>query len=203
MAEYGSMFLVSGLAAILFFGGWHGPIPIASMAAQGLNSSLAGTGETIWLVDYLANLAGCLNFLLKGVVGVVVMVWVRWTLPRLRIDQVITTCLKYCVPIVAVCFLGALAWQMTPALGSPNDWNLMTGGTRRSQVREAWVISAERADMERASLDSAGEAEEEALGGEGQGDEGHVQGEGVVPAEATKNGDVAGVGGGAVKGGAG
>ena len=28
MAEYGSMFLVSALAAILFFGGWHGPIPI-------------------------------------------------------------------------------------------------------------------------------------------------------------------------------
>ena len=34
------------------------------------------------------------------------MMWVRWTLPRLRIDQVITTCLKYCVPIAAVAFLG-------------------------------------------------------------------------------------------------
>ena len=30
MAEYGSMFVVSGLAAILFFGGWNGPIPIFS-----------------------------------------------------------------------------------------------------------------------------------------------------------------------------
>ena len=29
MAEYGSMFAVSGLAAILFFGGWNGPVPIA------------------------------------------------------------------------------------------------------------------------------------------------------------------------------
>ena len=38
------------------------------------------------------------------------MIWVRWTLPRLRIDQVMTTCLKYCVPIAAVMFLGATVW---------------------------------------------------------------------------------------------
>jgi NADH-quinone oxidoreductase subunit H len=39
------------------------------------------------------------------------MMWVRWTLPRLRIDQVITTCLKYCVPIAAVMFLIVTLWQ--------------------------------------------------------------------------------------------
>ena len=54
---------------------------------------------------------GTLNVIVKGVVGVTVMMWVRWTLPRLRIDQVITTCLKYCVPIAAVAFLGATLWQ--------------------------------------------------------------------------------------------
>ena len=54
---------------------------------------------------------GTLNIIFKGVVGVTVMMWVRWTLPRLRIDQVITTCLKYCVPIAAVAFLGATLWQ--------------------------------------------------------------------------------------------
>src|SRR5205085_10057390 len=37
MAEYGSMFLVSGLAAILFFGGWHGPIPL--ITASGIDDS--------------------------------------------------------------------------------------------------------------------------------------------------------------------
>ena len=36
MAEYGSMLLVSGLAAILFFGGWNGPIPIFHMLGMGL-----------------------------------------------------------------------------------------------------------------------------------------------------------------------
>jgi len=44
------------------------------------------------------------------VVGVTFMIWVRWTLPRLRIDQVMQVCLKYCVPIAAVMFLGATAW---------------------------------------------------------------------------------------------
>ena len=36
MAEYGSMFAVSVLASILFFGGWNGPIPIADMARPGV-----------------------------------------------------------------------------------------------------------------------------------------------------------------------
>jgi NADH-quinone oxidoreductase subunit H len=39
------------------------------------------------------------------------MIWVRWTLPRLRIDQVMKTCLKYCTPIAAVMFVGAVGWK--------------------------------------------------------------------------------------------
>ena len=136
MAEYGSMFLVSGLATLLFFGGWHGPIPI--FGPDLLNWSYApGVGD--WaLSGYLANLAGCLNFVLKSVMGVTFMIWVRWTFPRLRIDQVITTCLKYCVPIAAVCFLGALVWEAMD-VPSPNNWNLMNRQPR-STVRENWVV---------------------------------------------------------------
>jgi NADH-quinone oxidoreductase subunit H len=103
MAEYGSMMAVSLLASILFLGGWHGPIPIASWLG------LTFENGPVW--GYLGNVLGCVNIVTKGVVGVTVMMWVRWTLPRLRIDQVITTCLKYCVPIAAVCFLGATWWQ--------------------------------------------------------------------------------------------
>jgi NADH-quinone oxidoreductase subunit H len=103
MAEYGSMFSVSILAAILFLGGWHGPIPIGSM--------LGLTYENGAVPGYFGNLLGMLNVLFKGVMGVSVMMWVRWTLPRLRIDQVITTCLKYCTPIAAVMFLGAALWS--------------------------------------------------------------------------------------------
>ncbi|MGD9634890.1 MAG: NADH-quinone oxidoreductase subunit NuoH [Pirellulales bacterium] len=103
MAEYGSMMAVSLLAAILFLGGWNGPVPVSSMLG------LTFEHGPVW--GYLGNLLGCINVIGKGVTGVTLMMWVRWTLPRLRIDQVITTCLKYCVPIAAVCFLGATVWQ--------------------------------------------------------------------------------------------
>ncbi|MEO8496087.1 MAG: complex I subunit 1 family protein [Planctomycetota bacterium] len=158
MAEYGSMFLVSGLAAILFFGGWHGPIPIAGPIAGVLSfvveplvnfggyllsfffSDVQSVGEGV-VATQIANLIGCLNFLLKGTIGVTVMMWVRWTLPRLRIDQVITTCLKYCVPLAAFGFLGAMCWQMfeLPAL---ND--LPVVGIHRFEARESWVIEADK-----------------------------------------------------------
>jgi NADH-quinone oxidoreductase subunit H len=103
MAEYGSMLAVSLLASILFLGGWHGPIPIGNW--------LGLTFENGFWWGFAGNVLGTLNILFKGVVGVTVMMWVRWTLPRLRIDQVITTCLKYCVPIAAVGLLGATWWQ--------------------------------------------------------------------------------------------
>lgn len=102
MAEYGSMFAVSGLAAILFFGGWNGPLPIASwLGLTHANGSVLG---------YLGNFLGMLNFIFKCCLWVTFMMWVRWTLPRLRIDQVMKTCLKYCTPIAALMFLGAVGW---------------------------------------------------------------------------------------------
>jgi len=54
MAEYGSMFLVSGLAAILFFGGWNGPIPI--FRALGWAYEQGATVGTIG--GYIAQVAG-------------------------------------------------------------------------------------------------------------------------------------------------
>jgi NADH-quinone oxidoreductase subunit H len=104
MAEYGSMFSVSILASILFLGGWHGPIPFTD--ALGL------TAENGAVTGFLGQLIGCTNVLIKGTIGVSVMMWVRWTLPRLRIDQVMATCLKYCTPIAAAMFLGATLWQL-------------------------------------------------------------------------------------------
>jgi NADH-quinone oxidoreductase subunit H len=104
VAEYGSMFAVSGLASILFFGGWNGPIPIASWIGL--------TYENGGLTGYLGNFLGLINFMTKCTAGVIFMMWVRWTLPRLRIDQVMSTCLKYCTPLAAICFLGATAWTL-------------------------------------------------------------------------------------------
>jgi NADH-quinone oxidoreductase subunit H len=142
MAEYGSMFLVSALAAILFFGGWNGPVPIFSEilpAITGLKWAYE-PGETSWRVlGYVSQVAGVMNVLFKATIGVTFMMWVRWTLPRLRIDQVLTTCLKYCVPLAAMCFVGVILWQL---------WGLPTGNWllpmyRPHEVRESWVLAEE------------------------------------------------------------
>ncbi|NCA11278.1 NADH-quinone oxidoreductase subunit NuoH [bacterium] len=126
MAEYGSMFLVSALAAVLFLGGWNGPIPVAQLL--GLSE---GTSDT---ANYFVRLIGCGNLLLKATLGVLVMMWVRWTLPRLRIDQVMTTCLKYCTPIAAVMFAGAMLWQLFLPGG------VVPGISRPAgEIREGWL----------------------------------------------------------------
>ncbi len=126
MAEYGSMFLVSGLAAILFLGGWNGPIPVAKLL--GLSS---GTGDT---AGYFVRLLGMFNLLGKATLGVLVMMWVRWTLPRLRIDQVMTTCLKYCTPLAAAMFAGVMLWQLALPGGLVRGLNRPAG-----EIREGWL----------------------------------------------------------------
>ncbi len=129
MAEYGSMMLVSMLAAILFFGGWNGPIPVTDFLGWGYTSG----SDAATFTGYLSNLAGMINLLLKGVFGVTVMVWVRWTLPRLRIDQVMKTCLKYCTPIAAAMFLGAVIWKYNFPGGL-----LFRSGPALATVQETW-----------------------------------------------------------------
>lgn len=151
MAEYGSMFLVSGLAAVLFFGGWNGPIPIFHLlpAGLGLEGGPSGhwayeQGETSWrILGFLANVGGVHNLIFKAAVGVTVMMWIRWTLPRLRIDQVMTTCLKYCVPLAAIFFIGALCVKMDFPfnLWSPHDHAKDTWGHTFAEVRESWVLA--------------------------------------------------------------
>jgi NADH-quinone oxidoreductase subunit H len=102
MAEYAAMFAVSGLAAVLFLGGWNGPLPVTEW--------LGLSNGAYPLLNYLGNLLGMCNFIFKCFAGVTCMIWIRWTLPRLRIDQVMTMCLKYCIPLVAAMFVGAMLW---------------------------------------------------------------------------------------------
>jgi len=65
---------------------------------------------------------------------VLVMMWIRWTRPRRRIDQVMTTCLKYCTPIAALMFAGVMLWQLFLPGG------LIPGSRHQAAaVREAWL----------------------------------------------------------------
>jgi NADH-quinone oxidoreductase subunit H len=98
MAEYGSMFAVSGIATLLFLGGWHiGFLPVDMTGVLG---------------PVFGDLINIVVFIAKAWTLVFVMMWVRWTLPRLRIDQVMMTCLKYLLPISCVLLLGVSLWNL-------------------------------------------------------------------------------------------
>ena len=86
LAEYANMFVASALVVILFLGGFSGLIPIP------------------FVPDLIA---GPFWFLSKTLFLVFVMMWIRWTLPRLRVDQLMGMCWKYLIPIALV-NLGAI-----------------------------------------------------------------------------------------------
>ena len=98
MAEYGSMFAVSAIASLLFLGGWH--------------LGFLGDDLTAYFGPVIGNVINVIVIILKGWFLVFVMMWVRWTLPRLRIDQVMMVCLKYLLPISCVLLLGVSVWRL-------------------------------------------------------------------------------------------
>jgi len=105
MAEYGSMFAMSGVAVLLYLGGWHlGVLPFE-------------LSEALGIVGTLINIA---VFIAKSWILVFVMMWVRWTLPRLRIDQVMMTCIKYLIPMSCALLLGASLYPLALNTWLPN-----------------------------------------------------------------------------------
>ncbi len=131
LAEYASMFAVCGIAVLLFLGGWHTGIP-------GLDTLLDGPryASDSFVFGWLANLLGFTVFFAKASLLVCVQIWIRWTLPRLRIDQVMMTCLKYLVPISCVLFLGAVVWPLvTLSITGRTTWGSPTGNRAAPTMR--------------------------------------------------------------------
>lgn len=85
-AEYAAMFAVSAIATIVFLGGWNSPVDTVS--------------------------SGPLWFVAKCTLLVFVQMWIRWTLPRIRIDQVMHACVKYMLPFTMILFVGSSLWQL-------------------------------------------------------------------------------------------
>ncbi len=97
IAEYAAMYVVSALAVVMFLGGWYtGIAPVDAWVAK---SAL------------LANLVGAIVLITKSFALVFLQMWLRWTLPRIRLDQMMYLCLKVMVPIGMVCLIGAALWQ--------------------------------------------------------------------------------------------
>lgn len=82
LAEYLNLFVVSGIASTVFLGGWA-PINIGVEAFDSLMNYIPGI---VW-------------FLGKTFVVVWLLMWIRWTFPRLRIDQILKLEWKYLMPL--------------------------------------------------------------------------------------------------------
>lgn len=140
MAEYGVMFAVSGIAILLFCGGWHtGVLPFdPSVSMREVFGSFPLWKWPVYPGAILGNVINVVAFVLKCWVLVFVMIWVRWTLPRLRIDQVMMTCLRYLVPISCVLLLGVSLWQLATATLEALDYTkYLLGGV--SALLAIWV----------------------------------------------------------------
>ncbi|NJW51572.1 NADH-quinone oxidoreductase subunit NuoH [Salinimicrobium oceani] len=90
LAEFINMFIIAAIATTIFFGGWLSPF--------GITDSLP------WM--------GLLWFLAKTFVLVFLMMWFRWTFPRLRVDQLLTLEWKYLLPInlVNLVLMAVIVW---------------------------------------------------------------------------------------------
>jgi len=90
LAEFINMFIVAAIATTIFFGGWLSPFGI--------------TESIPWL--------GVFWFLAKALVIVFLMMWFRWTFPRLRIDQLLTLEWKYLLPLnlLNIVFMALIVW---------------------------------------------------------------------------------------------
>jgi NADH-quinone oxidoreductase subunit H len=109
--EYAEMFAVGALGAILFFGAWHSPLP-ASWGAELAHGA-------IWQQALHGLLfSGPLWLIAKGFFFVFVQIWLRWTLPRIRIDQVMYTCIQVLLPLALVILLGNTFWGLWVRNGS-------------------------------------------------------------------------------------
>jgi NADH-quinone oxidoreductase subunit H len=83
LAEYINLFIVSAMATIVFLGGW---MPFHVAGWEGFNGVMDLLPGLVW-------------FFLK-VLGVIFLImWFKWTFPRLRIDQILTLEWKYLLPI--------------------------------------------------------------------------------------------------------
>src|ERR1700730_11681842 len=89
MAEYIGMFAISGLGVTLFLGGWHAPARMLEFIPS-----------YVW---FFAKLSALLF----------VYVWVRGTLPRTRIDQIMNFAWKFMLPMSFTCIIAAAVWHYT------------------------------------------------------------------------------------------
>ena len=98
LAEYGMMLLIALLASILFFGGWQTPLPNFGFVRMATWTTGLGWG-IFWLVS-------------KTLFFIFLQMWIRWTVPRLRVDQLMDVAWKYLTPIAILLIFLTGIWRL-------------------------------------------------------------------------------------------
>jgi NADH-quinone oxidoreductase subunit H len=96
-AEWGNLYVIGAVATTLFLGGWQVP----PLAIFDNNPTLLGIAQFV-------------TFFLKAYLWVFVAMWIRATLPRVRVDQLMALCWKYMVPLSFICLLGTIGFMFVP-----------------------------------------------------------------------------------------
>ena len=111
VAEYGEVTVVSAIVTTLWFGGWHGPLTDVH--------------------PVLGPVLGVLWFTLKTYFFVLVFMWIRATLPRFRIDQLMSLCWKLLIPVtltnVMVTAMLLLAFPTSKVPVAIANWVMLIG----------------------------------------------------------------------------
>ena len=98
LAEYSMMFMVSMVGVILFLGAWNTPLPNIG-SVQLANWTTGVVWGVIWIILKTLTLVG-------------IQMWIRWTLPRFRVDQLMSLCWKVLTPLAFLCMLISGVWRL-------------------------------------------------------------------------------------------
>jgi len=90
LVEWGNLYVIGALSTTLFLGGWHFPHVTDNTLVMGVLQAL--------------------TFFLKSYLLVFVAMWIRATLPRVRVDQLMSLCWKYMTPLSFVNLIGTAVW---------------------------------------------------------------------------------------------
>ena len=112
LAEYVEVFVLCGIASALFLGGYQ--IPMGGLEIESL------WGKGILQILQLAF------FTVKTLFLYYVVIWIRWTLPRLRVDQLMTICWKYLTPVALFNLIGGAFWMY--GFQERSLWMILVGG---------------------------------------------------------------------------
>jgi NADH-quinone oxidoreductase subunit H len=130
MAEWGNMFVAAAIIVTLYLGGWQFPRVSPSV--------------------YVTNALEFATFLIKVLLLVFISMWIRGTLPRVRIDQMMSLCWKYFVPIAFINMIGTAVWvAVWPEGNAISRWLMFGLGVALAAIFVWRVIYfARRSQME-------------------------------------------------------